>query len=418
MLLDLMLRLNRCVWGSTRVSAGLGVGLLVGALGGCVTESDRPEVVDLQDLIASHCAQVEACSCAGGTVASSCTEDLSDRWNTRIRGGEERGLTFDQECFDSIAPSIEGYRCGWIDREPSLCSSFCAVYYGTKTRGSACSGVDELVSDCVQGLVCHEGTCISPCEVVGGRQAGDFCADPGGNGGIYDSCASGLSCDYASGRCVARPQLGENCDTSECAPGLYCRYDETGASCVVAPGEGERCDDGRCAEGLDCEWQQNKTRVCMAEALVGQSCQNRGCADDLLCDQQDICVEPPTLGQPCLYNRCESGALCDWNSERCVAYPEAGERCVSGECQSNAWCLRGPDDPEGTCTERYPVGEMCSGHLQCASGFCPNGFCWPLAAEGEDCDGATPCGAGLVCNGAVCEAARGRGPAVCTYAGW
>jgi hypothetical protein len=130
-------------------------------------------------------------------------------------------------------------------------------------------------------------------------------------------------------------------------------------------------------------------------------------------------VAAPGEDQPCLYGyACAEGLVCDVEV-LCVVPPAEGQPCASGECVTGSWCDISMDpNGVGICAARKPNDDMCSGHRQCQSGYCPNGFCWPLPLEGDACDGSGVCGGGLVCNGTTCEPTVTQGPAACTYLGW
>ena len=408
MLLDLMTTLNL---------RGLVPWLALGALGACQGERGGPAPEELVDLIATHCNSVEACGCEGELSAATCTEDLTDRWNLRVRGGEERKLQYDAECFDRLTADVERYGCAISGGQSPLCSQFCALYHGDQQLGSSCEAVDTLVSDCAQGLLCSEGTCVDPCTVLGGRLRDEPCLTDNGNG-IYDDCAAGLVCDWGLGTCQPLGEEGEPCRSGNisCASGLTCNW-ESGL-CVTAPGEGERCDNLDCADGFDCDWQDG-VRFCVAEAGEGEDCSNTRCGDDLFCNDFNRCQFAPGADEQCLWgNICAFGLACDFDSNRCVTLPVAGEQCLFNQCAAGSFCLTNADDPEGTCTEPAANGEMCMGHSQCVSGYCPNGFCWPRSGAGDSCTNGELCAAGLVCNGQTCEGSLTRAPAACNYPGW
>lgn len=407
MLLALMLNLSRYA----RWPLGLSLVLTVG----CIDHDERPDPAELRGLIETHCERAEACSCDAGNVAATCSDDLTDRWNTRVREGEERGLTFDSECFATLSADVENTACEWINNSEQLCTRYCAVYYGVLQAGDACSSFDSLVSNCAQGLTCSDGVCAEPCAALSGRTEGEPCATQ--DVGRYDDCAIGLSCDNQTGVCTALSVEGDLCSGgNDCGLDLVC--DQDSQRCVAAPGEGERCDFGVCADGLDCAWQSDDQRYCQARALEGEPCTERRCSEELICNQASTCQVRPSAGSPCVYGECALGATCDFETDLCRELPLEGEPCLFNDCDFGLWCQSTSDDPEGTCRAPIATGEMCSGHSQCASGFCPNGFCWPRALEGDDCSDGTTCGVGLVCNGFICEPTPSRAPAVCTYAGW
>lgn len=396
----------------SRVVAALAV---LAGLVGCDGSRDGPRPEELRSLIELHCDQVQACGCATTLTASTCTETLSERWNERVSKGDARGLRYDAECFATLVDDVERFQCYQPGGPTPLCASFCAIYHGEVELGDACQAVDAHVSDCAQGLLCHEGSCVEPCTVLGGRLEGERCADPNAFGN-FDDCAQGLSCAWDPGTCERLATEGQSCFDRQCAEGLYCDWQTE--RCAAAAAEGERCDEVECAPGLYCGWDTEQRR-CRAHSDEGERCSDARCRDDLVCNEANVCTGPPLSGEPCLYGSiCAQGLRCDFELVRCAELPLRGEPCLQGECGVGSWCEITIDDPEGTCVAPVEVGQPCSGHLQCTSGFCPNGFCWARPTEGESCEDSQVCAPGLVCNGALCEPTLTRAPAACSYPGW
>ncbi|MCA9653280.1 MAG: hypothetical protein KC501_25420 [Myxococcales bacterium] len=419
---------------------------LLGAagLGGCGGDRSGPSSSELRALIESHCELVEQCRCEAALTPETCDDRLADRWNERVRKGDARGLRYDAECFAALVDDVDRLGCFHTVGDEPMCARYCAIYYGTKQLGDACEAIDELVSDCAQGLACHEGRCVEPCAAIGGRQEGEACADPDGGLGMFDDCAQGLACSWSTGTCEALAAEGHSCFALECAEGLSCSWQTE--TCIPRATEGHSCSFSECAEGLSCGSQ---TETCVPLATEGHSCEDRSCAEDLYCDflpegrrcrsyvaeggscandrcedelfcnESSRCQAPPGEGEPCLLGSiCEQGLQCDFEADRCAEPPPIGAACVQGECALGAWCETSAEDPVGTCVAPVPLGEMCSGHRQCSSGFCPNGFCWARPGLDESCAEAQVCAPGLVCSGTTCEPTLTRAPAACSYPGW
>ncbi|MEX1368507.1 MAG: hypothetical protein AB1Z98_35590 [Nannocystaceae bacterium] len=410
MLLDLILRLPR------RVAWAL---LVPVAFIACDGSRVGPSPDQLRALIDTHCESVQTCGCEAALTSETCDDDLTARWNQRIREGDARGLRYDAECFAALIDDVERFECYQPGGPTPLCQSFCAVYYGDKQLEEACEATDELVSDCAAGLLCHEGACVEPCTVLGGRQQGEPCADLEGSGNVYDDCAQGLGCQWTTGTCEPLALAGDSCRDTGCAEGLFCSWNEgSGETCRAAATQGQSCLEVECATGLYCEWNNSMPR-CRAEAAEGESCSETRCQDQLWCDESNRCVAAPLVDERCLFGSvCAEGLLCNFELDRCDELPLVGERCLQGECGRGAWCMTTMEDPDGTCMAPVEVGQMCSGHRQCASGSCPNGFCWARPSEGEDCTQTQVCAPGLVCNGTICEPTLTRAPAACGYPGW
>ena len=421
MMLDLMLRLQRYArWSlAPMVVVAVGCEAPVGVAEPEPLEGlEVPEEAAVQSLIADHCDQVAACSCELGNVPSTCEADLTERWELRLRLGEEQELTYDPECFDSIAADIQSQGCGWIvDGSNRVCDRFCAIYHGDRALGDSCDSADPLVSDCEQGLLCDRGTCVTPCSELSGRIQGEQCSNQELGVGIFDDCASGLFCSWETGRCELASGEGQICDNGQCGDGLWC--DRGQDICVPTLAEGQSCiNHEECSGDMLCRWMDGgDNRACVSRVGLGQSCANNPCVEGALCFD-DVCRSLPIAGERCIGGSCEQGAMCDFQVDMCVALPVTGETCLFGNCAAGSWCLQDADNPEGLCNPAVTNGEMCAGHNQCESGYCPNGFCWPRGSEGDSCENDGLCGAGLVCNGLVCELTESRTPAACSYPGW
>jgi hypothetical protein len=411
--------------------------------GACVIDGGPgPTVTELYALIDAHCESATTCDCAWVVVEEgACTGELEARWKARLSEAQRRELRYDAECFASLSAQIDQWSCYWPEGEIALCQSYCAPFHGERAEGDDCEGDDALVSDCAQGLVCHDGTCTSPCAALGGRHEGEPCGNE--LQGTYDDCAGGLYCG-ASGVCEGTAAAGSPCQDGSCGTGLYCDWQNNvcvapggvGAPCIDVPcseelfcnyqsdvcqapvGEGESCYDFPCADALFCEWSEDGWNAyCRSYASEGEDCLQRPCVDMLWCDETNRCVTAPAEGQPCLFGSvCDDGLVCN-SGIVCVTPPEEGQPCIQGTCADDSWCDTAMD-PTGICAPQRAIDEMCAGHRQCQSGYCPNGFCWALPFEGDRCEDAGVCAAGLVCNGTTCEPTLTRAPAACSYPGW
>ncbi len=145
-----------------------------------------------------------------------------------------------------------------------------------------------------------------------------------------------------------------------------------GAQCTRADG----FDD--CAQGLVCEY------VCEVEPCLER------CVDPCLDTGQDDCGG----------HRCGAAEVCfyDEGGARCVTRPSAGMPCVQGVCADDSQCEFDPNTGEALCVARRELGEPCTGHRFCASGYCPAGFCAAVPGLHDDCAGARVCQAPYVCD--------------------
>ncbi len=388
----------------------MGFGLAISSLaGGCQIED--PARTDVDRMLPALCERAEPCRCAAEQDSEECLEVRGERWDARLAYARDEGLIYDSSCIDTIIADVEAIGCGdAIDEDEHLCTSFCAVFHGSRQLGESCESHDASTSDCAQGTTCLEGTCVPPCEALRGLARGEVCRDENGN--QFDECAANLRCDWDSRACIRLPDLGEACRETDCAEGAYCDWDRN--RCVARSQEGQSCRNSECALGLQCDWDQDR---CRRPGSIGDSCINVTCQEDLGC-QQGVCGPLGALGENCENRRCGDGLWCDWQLGRCAAFPDGqGQPCPAGECAGRLWCDTS-QDPEGECQLRIPDGDPCSGHSQCDSSYCPAGFCVPLPLEGESCADTQSCANGLTCDGAVCIEAVSRGSALCSFEGW
>ena len=79
---------------------------------------------------------------------------LADRWRARLFAGHELELEWDDDCATAIGEAIDAVACRWpAEGAGHPCHSFCQVLHGDRELGQSCHGLDELVSDCAQGLL-------------------------------------------------------------------------------------------------------------------------------------------------------------------------------------------------------------------------------------------------------------------------
>ncbi|HEY6175002.1 MAG TPA: hypothetical protein VIX73_11180 [Kofleriaceae bacterium] len=179
-----------------------------------------------------------------------------------------------------------------------------------------------LVGALGDGEICaFDGECRSQrCDVPGcgmgccaGRCVGDTAPVLAGLGQPCPDfvCAAGLSCDFATQRCVPLLPRGASCGSAlSCDYGLLCLDHR----CQVPPALGAPCD-GLCRDrGARCS---PTTHTCVPAGLLGDACalgaDDPGCSAIYLCDRTGHCSAGIALGQPCgLGDHCaESGAFCD-----------------------------------------------------------------------------------------------------------
>lgn len=215
----------------------------------------------------------------------------------------------------------------------------------------------------------------------------------------FESCAELVQIQVDQLRNVA----GLDYDPS-CLGALKDRLDDLGCdasapaseeSCVAqcqpfhgARGLGESChevDEGYsdCAQRLRCEIVN-----CDYDPVTGESTCTGMCVDP--------CAGSPD--GPC-NGGCDDDYWCDIETDACKRMPHAGDLCPQGFCGEPDYCAVDPDDPTVTrCFAPAALGEACSGHSQCASGYCPAGSCADLPKKGESCAGTFACAPGLDCD--------------------
>lgn len=388
--------------------------IAVALLGGCKEDAARD---DAKRLVAEFCESAERCECAADLADGDCVGHRTRVWNERIDAGRERELTYDAECFESqVAAAVEQGCWGAGKYTPHLCESFCAVFHGSKALGADCRGFDEVVSDCAQGLVCADGTCVEPCQQLSGIAVGERCMTDEGE--MIEDCADGLQCLYETKTCVNLPALGETC-SGACAYGAWCDYNSS--TCVAFQGEGEDCRQLECNADLYCAYMYDgvsETAVCQRYAAEGDSCALARCGPGLGCGTDQLCRGPgDDAGEPCSAAGCIETLVCDYAIDQCVVPPgDVGAACPLGQCGPGLFC--DTMVPEPVCQAKIATGEPCRGHPQCESGYCPAAFCLERPALGEDCTAVGLCQFGLACDGSVCVVAAEAGPAACSYRGW
>ena len=305
-------------------------------------------------------------------------------------GGVGAGCTVDDDCG-------AGLHC---TRDANLV----LVCTAPVQEGGACT----QTSDCDVGLACLQNA-----------QFQNVCSVPGGPGAQCNSdtqCASGLLCSNFS--CAPPAGPGGQCPqgTSECLPGLDCRFDTgVNASVCLAGADGDTCAGfgQRCAPGLLCRNNAvSGLDECQAPLVAGDPCDvfNSECNATLRCrpdvNLAQICQNPlapaaactPTGGQ----DPCDATHRCDVGSSTCVVRLAAGAPCSSDvECTAGLFCnVQGGSQ----CAALHAVNTACAATDQCAVGLtCRQNdnlsgqICRALSNGGEGCTQLADCAPGLDC---------------------
>ena len=387
-----------------------------GSEGSGDTEGASGPEADLQEMVQTLCEHAQACVCNDVVHGEDgCESTQRELWQDRLRQATEAGLSYAPDCVEQRAETLGQVGCAFPATDGvDLCSSFCSPFVGERTMGQSCTAIDAVISDCAQGLVCSEGVCSEPCQVLTGLPLGATCMTD--EGMQFDECVQGTFCSWETRSCQGLPELGQPCFEGRCAEG-WCSYDGAMPVCQPAAGPGEPCQNIGCQPGLVCSWSANDQPVCLEPGDAGEPCADWQCKSGLLCSSQMLCIAPPGEGETCVSGQCQEGLLCDWDLQRCVSPPQGeGQPCPQGVCGSDLWCDQS-QVPEGQCLPVLPLAAACTGHRQCDSGYCPRGYCLPLPGLGESCADADGCASGLVCNGFTCQLTQARGPAICVWPG-
>ena len=242
-----------------------------------------------------------------------------------------------------------------------------------KEAGGAC----EMSKDCVDGLTCDEGVCVTLVK-LGEDCSGEWvvcrkgecedgiCVDKSEEPecGPDKDCPSGQVCE--NGSCV------EKAPEPECGPGKDCLGDQV-------------CKDGKCeAPAVEPEPVEPEPAVCSEELP---------CEAPLKCAQDGFCHEPAAPGGECSRSMpCPDGQFCGVLGV-CIDLQGPGGECMYDDnCLGEAVC-------NGVCMlVDQEIGAQCEEFVTCKSGLsCLEGVCKkPVKAE-EDCDANHVCPDGTVC---------------------
>jgi hypothetical protein len=232
------------------------------------------------------------------------------------------------------------------------------------------------------------------------------------------------SCSHSNaacpGKCDPTRQLGADCSTGSCVPGLVCLQAASGPpKCGPPGGAGAACTyDEECQSGLPCALgkcgggaAQNATcshhqdcgaglwcssGTCQAQVDAGAPCTATGrylnsfsspqCKGNQECVGPSVdangnvvsgkCATPQDVGGPCVrpasgnadptIDGCMALLVCDPSSSKCVMAPKAGSACLEGQCDpASAYCTG------GSCAAQVDDGQPCTSSSQChASSRC------------------------------------------------
>lgn len=242
------------------------------------------------------------------------------------------------ECVRSFgAPGAVNFEAEIGACADSLGAARCASELPASCQGR---GALESGARCIGGFQCKSGLCQG--------------------GGVGESC----------GVCAEPVPPGTPCASSEaCGDGACCAYGPEGAGKCQPIGTvklGERCDAStvRCEDGLLCNMQQ----LCVEPGPIGAACERtRDCADTLRC-QNNRCAAALGAGAPCWPSEdacgpglgCAPGGTCApilfvLRGEMC----DGSRRCEAGECRGDSYGEDGKRIAMGRCVDFLADGAEC-----------------------------------------------------------
>jgi hypothetical protein len=195
---------------------------------------------------------------------------------------------------------------------------------------------------------CEEGRrfeSVDACMIDIRAQVAALEAQPGGKSIFYDPFCLGEKVDAFDELGCALPS--DDDDVAECERPCFIYHGDVR--------EGRTCHTTEDGQYSDC----SKRLVCGVTS----------CPDGEGVGCNGICVDPCENPNPSPCGACDAQSVCDEGSGTCVPLPELA-----------------------------PLDEPCSGHTDCASGFCPAGFCATLPVEGESCASGGMCVVGSRCD--------------------
>lgn len=316
----------------------------------------------------------------------------------------------------------------------------CSLLVPGELPAYRCAGTDP--SSCPPAMVCDEATqlCVLPEPIDGGDEedvedSGDFDGDGGDSGPAEPSdiggscvadrdCKAGLLCGTrtilttaiatgADGTCTT-----PCCTSADCPPSFVCFSPGTGGNyCVSAElakrdatgtkTPGQTCNaDEECRSGLCKEGHCSDTCCAEADCAAGTSCRVKAVDAPLSSGEMWSCAPPEpgadtevgeSCGAPsCKNNNCSGFPLkcrpscC--SSAECAAQGNGLAICAYGKFVSNnadtKWCFDAdPNAPNA------PLGEPCSGDLDCESRLCDRETrtCAAACCTDDDCPDAMAC---------------------------
>ena len=156
-----------------------------------------------------------------------------------------------------------------------------------------------------------------------------------------------------------------------------------------------RYELSQCESDEDCD----EAEVCRQQQCFGTCAIDADCADGLLCNGVETCIDGLCLAGPW---PCQAGQYCDEEGDRCI------ECLGSADCNDGVFCNGVEGCADGECVAGSPP---CSGESVCDeqrdrcvecfnNNDCPEGE-WCIVSVGScvECNSYTVCDDGVYCNG-------------------
>jgi len=254
----------------------------------------------------------EAKACFDGFSSCQLTPDSCSRMLIGQTGQNE-------SCFNAFECGLGGRCLNVADCNMQCCTGFCEI---PRQLGQSCDAQNRCeaghycagpkgAETCRSGLVGDPCTVDSQCNENNRCNANGTCearVAEGAKCGDRNDCVKPLLC--SAGVCRKTDSVGDPC-TNECNGGLFCN---AAKKCEVKAALGEQCSTARpCANALQVSC---RNKVCVKNAIAGESCTTTPCLIGLYCDADKICQPRQADGKPCAIDLecegvCNSSKICE-----------------------------------------------------------------------------------------------------------
>ena len=393
-------------------------------------------------------------------------------------------------CFPDCASNADcraGYQCrdlfghgrntcapatGGLNGAPCASDDACIAGLGVAScateaqgwRQGYCSASCNVDSDCHQGAICEQNSCVRACATSADCRTPDYaCLDffgsgreicapvASGTGPIGATCSTLLDCAGGEdGLCIRQPDWKDGyCAITSCTAQSGC---PSGSHCAfIDPQQGagtclQNCaNDAACrADGYRCynaDEDSGNVRECFpsgtGNAQVGAACEGVfGCAGG----NNAACISEPDWREGyCAITSCTAQGGCALGSHCAFIDPQTGQGTCLASCTSSATCRPGYAcgnvDATGS-SECYPsgvgqgqVGAACEGVYQCTGALdalclqaLPQGYCTRDCSQTGSCPTGSTCvsifeGGGSACLDNCAADSDCRGDYACLIAG-